>query len=113
MSSPQQTVKSLKVRLAEAEAEVARLKKISRSKREPIKGWIGGVIQREREARGLSVTDLANSSGVAKGQISRIESKPDANPNLETLFRIAEGLDIPLSEMLALAESEGPIIVIE
>jgi len=90
---------TIKGKLEEAKAEVERLKKMARCKREPIPGWIGGVIQSDRERKGWTLHELADKSGVSVGLLSRIESNIKANPTLENLLKICKALDTPLSSM--------------
>ena len=91
---------TLREQLAAAKAEVDRLKKMTRCPREPLKGWIGGIIQQRREALGWNLHDLARKSGVATGLVSRFESNIDANPTLNNLLKIAKALGAPLSQIM-------------
>lgn len=50
------------------------------------------AIQREREAQGLSLEQLASRSGVEVAALSRLESAQSFNPTISTLFRIANAL---------------------
>ena len=99
-------MKTLQQKLAEAQAEVARLLKAARCKREPLRGEIGGIIQQIREAKEMSLRDMATRSGVAAGLASRVEAKADANPNWNTLVKLAAALETPLSEIVARWEAE-------
>jgi transcriptional regulator with XRE-family HTH domain len=56
-------------------------------------------IRSERERKGLSLTDVSESSGLTRPAISRIENGWNANPTLDTLFRYAAavGLHVELS----------------
>jgi DNA-binding XRE family transcriptional regulator len=98
-------MKTLRQQLAEAQAEVARLRKAARCKREPLRGEIGGIIQQIREAKEMTLRDMATRSGVAAGLASRVEAKADANPNWNTLIKLAAALETPLSEIVARWES--------
>lgn len=99
-------MKTLRQQLADAQAEVSRLKKMARCPREPIPGWIGGIIQQQREALGWTLHDLAKRSGVAVGLLSRLESKTHANPTLNNLLKVANAMKCPLSKIVAAWESE-------
>ncbi len=101
-------MRTLRQKLKDAEAEVERLKKMARCKREPIKGWIGGVIQEKRESNGWTLHQLAKTSGVAVGLLSRIEAKIDANPTLNNLLKIAKAFGVPLSKLMGKWEDESP-----
>lgn len=58
----------------------------------------------EREARGWSLADLAARSGVSKAMISKIE-RVQASPTATILGRLSGAFGLPLSVLLALAES--------
>ena len=49
-----------------------------------------------REAEGLTQKQLANKTGIAQADISRLENGT-ANPSLKTLKRLADGLNMTLS----------------
>jgi DNA-binding XRE family transcriptional regulator len=99
-------MKTLRQQLAEAQAEVARLRKAARCKREPLRGEIGGIIQQIRESKEITLREMAKRSGVAAGLASRVEAKSDANPNWNTLVKLAAALETPLSEIVARWEAE-------
>lgn len=88
------------VRIAELEAEIIKLRRLGRTRRDPIFG-IGGTIQSLREGRTLGVRELAALSGTSAGSISRLEQEEHANPRLQTLIDVATGLGIKVSELLA------------
>lgn len=87
-------------RIAELEAEIRRLRKLGRTKREPIAG-IGGVLQIHREAHGMGVTEFAEKCGLPKGAISRLESGSLSNPTWNTIKALAKGLKIKPSQLVA------------
>lgn len=62
-------------------------------------------LRSHRLGRGLSLGELARRSGLSKTSLSNLEAGA-ANPSLETLWRIAGALDLPLGELLG--ESEPP-----
>jgi transcriptional regulator with XRE-family HTH domain len=64
---------------------------------------IGGKIRTLRAERQLTLPDLAEMAKLSKGLLSKIENSADSNPSLDTLFKIAEALDVSLS---AITESE-------
>ncbi|MCW3015383.1 MAG: helix-turn-helix protein [Solirubrobacterales bacterium] len=66
---------------------------------------IGVAVRTHRAARSLSVAELARASGLSKTILGRIEAGA-GNPSVETLFRIARALDLPLGALLA--ESTAP-----
>ena len=55
------------------------------------------ILRREREARGLSLGDVAERSGIDKSRLSKLENDPHSNPTLATLTRIASALGVKLS----------------
>jgi transcriptional regulator with XRE-family HTH domain len=64
-------------------------------------------IRAEREARGWSLADLGERSGVSKAMISKVE-RGEASPTAALLGRLSGALGMTLSTLLARAErSEG------
>lgn len=61
---------------------------------------LGATVKRLRTAAGLSLTGLADESGVAKSIISRIE-KNESNPTIGTLSRLARALHLGLDEIVS------------
>ena len=59
-------------------------------------------IRQEREARGWSIADLAERSGVSRASISKIE-RGEASPTAVILVRIAGAFDLTLAGLLARA----------
>ncbi|WP_274654558.1 helix-turn-helix domain-containing protein [Paenibacillus humicola] len=60
---------------------------------------IGSILRRTRKERGLSMEELAGRSGVSKLTLGKIE-RGETNPSLSVLWRIADGLSVPLSFLL-------------
>ena len=60
-----------------------------------------------REARGISLGDLAAQGGIGKGTLSELETG-QRNPTLETLFAITTALGVPLSAALPAGETQAP-----
>lgn len=60
-------------------------------------------IRREREARGWSLSALAEAAGVAKATISKIE-REEASPTAVVLVRLAAAFDLTLAGLLLKAE---------
>ncbi|MBA8817302.1 transcriptional regulator with XRE-family HTH domain [Microbacterium halimionae] len=65
---------------------------------------IARALKREREAAGLSVSELARRSGVSKATVSQLESS-GGNPNVETLWALATALGLPFA---ALVDERSP-----
>lgn len=59
----------------------------------------GEVIRLQRKKRGMSQEVLSGLAGIARSHLAMIESG-SKNANVDTLWRIAAALDIPLSELL-------------
>ena len=58
-----------------------------------------------RKAYNLSLSELAEQSGVAKSIISQIE-RNETNPTLATFWRLSQALDVSIERVLASAEDE-------
>ncbi len=60
---------------------------------------IGGVLRTAREAKGLSIRDLADVVGASKSHIGMMESN-DRYPSLVMVIRLADALDLTPSDLL-------------
>lgn len=65
----------------------------------------GRVIRRLRLERGMSQEILSGLAALSRSHLAEIETGKD-NANVETLWRIAGGLDIRLSELIRRVEEE-------
>ncbi len=70
-----------------------------------LSGQLGKTIQRLRKAYNLSLSDLAEQSGVAKSIISQIE-RNETNPTLATIWRLSQALDVSIERVLAAGDEE-------
>lgn len=70
-----------------------------------VSGQLGKTIQRLRKAYNLSLSELAEQSGVAKSIISQIE-RNETNPTLATIWRLSQALDVSIERVLAAGEDE-------
>jgi transcriptional regulator with XRE-family HTH domain len=70
-----------------------------------LSGQLGKTIQRLRKAYNLSLSELAEQSGVAKSIISQIE-RNETNPTLATIWRLSQALDVSIERVLASADEE-------
>lgn len=61
---------------------------------------IGRVIRTQREAKGMSLGELARTSGLSRTILARIEAG-SGNPSVETLWRVSRALRLPLGTLLA------------
>ncbi len=70
-----------------------------------LSGQLGKTIQRLRKAYNLSLSELAEQSGVAKSIISQIE-RNETNPTLATIWRLSQALDVSIDRVLATQEDD-------
>ena len=70
-----------------------------------LSGQLGKTIQRLRKAYNLSLSELAEQSGVAKLIISQIE-RNETNPTLATIWRLSQALDISIERVLSISDDE-------
>lgn len=61
---------------------------------------IGARIRARREELGLSLSALAEHSGVSKGYWSQLENGAATNPSVDTLGKIADALGVALHDLL-------------
>ncbi|MEO3860181.1 XRE family transcriptional regulator [Acrocarpospora sp. B8E8] len=74
-----------------------------------VRGAIAGNLRRTRLARGFSVRELAELTGVSKALISQIE-RGVANPTIEVLTRVAHALGLTFAE-LTRVHLTGPEVI--
>lgn len=67
---------------------------------------MGAVIARLRQQHRLSLDDLSREAGVSKSMLSQIE-RNQANPTVALVWRLANALRVPMSELLA-SEAAAP-----
>ena len=70
-----------------------------------LSGQLGRTIQRLRKTYNMSLSELAEQSGVAKSIISQIE-RSETNPTLSTIWRVAQALDISIDRILQGSDEE-------
>src|SRR2546423_12598062 len=70
---------------------------------------IGPRVRALREARGLSLRDLADRSGVSAPMLSQVE-RGDTSPTLAVADKIAAGLGLSLSQLLRLDEAHHVVL---
>ncbi len=73
-------------------------------------GAIGGRVRILREGMDLSLRELAERSGVSAATLSQVE-RGESSPTLTVAARIADGLELTLSQLLRLDEGEHLNIV--
>jgi XRE family transcriptional regulator, regulator of sulfur utilization len=59
---------------------------------------IGRRLRQFREARGISLSELARTAGIGKATLSGLEHGT-RNPTLETMYAIAAALSVPMSAL--------------
>ena len=72
---------------------------------------LGRSVRRRREQLGLSLRDVADTTGVSASTLSRIENgtgKPDA----DNIARLTSWLDVPVERILGRGEESGAKAVI-
>ena len=67
--------------------------------RDAIASNVARILREEREKRKLSMTGLAERSGLSQAMISFVE-REIRNPSLDTLLRIAEVLEVDLGDVI-------------
>ena len=67
---------------------------------------IGGRLKERRKSKGLSITDLAEQSGVSTGLISQIE-RDLVVPSVVNLYRIAQVLDADINYFFENEQAEA------
>ena len=71
---------------------------------------IGPRVRALREGMGLSLRDLGRRAGVSAPMLSQVE-RGETSPTLAVAERIAEGLELSLSQLLRLDETSGVTVV--
>ena len=64
----------------------------------------------ERKSQGLTIDALATKSGVSRSMISKIE-RGEAQPTTSVLGKLAEALDLSISQLLGGQEVTGTLVV--
>lgn len=63
-----------------------------------------------REQRGLSLSELARRSNIAKGTLSQLESGA-GNPTIDTVFSLSNALTVPVSTLLTQRTDPDVVLV--
>ena len=69
--------------------------------------WFLAALRRERQARGLSLDQVAARSGMDKAALSRLEGGSQPNPTVATLTRYAAAIGCRIAWGLLPADDEG------
>jgi len=71
---------------------------------------LGTNLRARRDEQGISLSELARRSGIAKGTLSQLESGT-GNPTIETVFSLSNALGIPVSALLSESPSAEVVVV--
>ena len=66
-------------------------------------------LRQRRKARGMSLDDLARSSGVSRAALSQIETCK-SNPTVSVLWKVAVGLGVPFAELIGAPRSGAMLL---
>ena len=66
--------------------------------------YLASTLKNLRQARGWSLSRLADETGVSKAMLGQIE-RNESSPTVATLCKIATGLNVPFSSFIAPSES--------
>jgi transcriptional regulator with XRE-family HTH domain len=72
---------------------------------------LGDLVRKYRKEQGLSVTQLARYSGVAEDAVRRIERGATAHPRIDTVQRLARGLNVDYTLLVPELEEDEMVIV--
>lgn len=61
---------------------------------------VGDIVRAWRDVRGLTVTELAQRSGMSKGYISQIEHNKIKRPNNNILEKLADALEVTVLDLI-------------
>jgi transcriptional regulator with XRE-family HTH domain len=75
-----------------------------------LNGHFGTRVRSLRDAMDMSLRDLSERSGVSAPMLSQVE-RGDTSPTLAVADKIAAGLELTLSQLLRLDESDGVSVV--
>ncbi len=71
---------------------------------------VGARVRALREAMGLSLRDLAERCGVSAPMLSQVE-RGETSPTLAVAAKVAEGLELTLSQLLRLDEAAHVVVI--
>ncbi len=78
---------------------------------EPMESRLAARLHAEREARGWTLADLAERSGVSRAMVSKIE-RGEASPTAALLGRLAAAFGLTLSQLFARIERDDTGLVL-
>ncbi len=59
----------------------------------------GDHLRKLRQAQGLSLDDLASATGISRAYLWKLERKPDVNPSLDRLRKLAGALGTTVGDL--------------
>ncbi|MGW7679225.1 helix-turn-helix domain-containing protein [Kribbella sp. NPDC054772] len=71
---------------------------------------LGANLRARRDEQGISLSELARRSGIAKGTLSQLESGA-GNPTIETVFSLSNALGVPVSLLLTDSPPSDVVLV--
>ena len=71
---------------------------------------LGSRVRELRRAKGMTLNGLAESSGVSRSMISKVE-RGEKNPTLVVAAGISEGLDVSISQLMGIEERREVVMV--
>lgn len=74
---------------------------------------IAANIRTYRQMRGMTLPELAAKAGVSKAFVWEIENGNSKRPGAETLFKIAEALDVTIAHLMGKQPTAGGEALIE
>jgi two-component system, OmpR family, response regulator len=79
--------------------KVAKKQGISPDKEQVLRSRVGKVVREARKAQDLTLQDLSQKTKLSISLLSQIE-RGEGNPTLQNIFRIAQSLELQLSEIV-------------
>lgn len=79
---------------------------IGRQKQSNGEATLGPRVRRLRKSRAMTLSEVAKVTGISISALSKIEND-QVSPTFTNLMRLAEGLEIPLSDLVALDREES------
>lgn len=73
---------------------------IEEDRMEKVKIDFGQFIRHIREKKGITLLELSNKSGVSVSYLSRLEKADRNPPNINIVYAIAKGLDVPFHQIV-------------
>ena len=74
---------------------------------------LGQRVRTLRTEKQITLPELAERAGLSKGLLSKLENNDENNPSIETLYKIAEALDVTLADILESEQAQIKRIVPE